>query len=159
MTIEQIVKVESDNTDKIYLYREGLFLKAYNRSAFLFLKYGRSYEAFRKSYKVVGGEVAVLGFPSSLLSSLTFEGCGLEQADEDFVVVACPEALDVGEYELWFPALKLKTAKPKGNTASAAPDVTHPTAVLRNPGAAERRRNAYSPVTTTLPRTPLFILS
>jgi hypothetical protein len=47
MTIEQIVKVESDNTDKIYLYREGLFLKAYNRSAFLFLKYGRNYEAFR----------------------------------------------------------------------------------------------------------------
>jgi hypothetical protein len=121
MTIEQIVKVESDNTSKIYLYREGLFLKAYNHSAFLFLKYGKNYEAFRKFFKSVGREVAMLGFPSNILSGLFNDNdCIFEIVDEDFVIVVCPEALDPREYELWLLTLKLKTAKPKSTTTSTA---------------------------------------
>lgn len=122
MTIKQIVDIESGNTDKIHLYREGLFLKAYNRSAFLFLKHGKNYEAFRKFFKSVGREVAMLGFPSKVLSG-SFPDCEFEHRDDDYVRLACPEALDTREYELWLSTLKIKTPKPKSNTPSAAVSV------------------------------------
>ena len=34
MTFHEIISRESQNEDSIYLYREGMFMKAYERSAF-----------------------------------------------------------------------------------------------------------------------------
>jgi len=34
MTFREIISLEESNTDSIYLYREGMFMKAYERSAF-----------------------------------------------------------------------------------------------------------------------------
>ncbi len=34
MTFHEIISRESQNVDSIYLYREGMFMKAYERSAF-----------------------------------------------------------------------------------------------------------------------------
>jgi hypothetical protein len=34
MTYREILERESQNVDRIYLYSEGLFLKAYDRSAY-----------------------------------------------------------------------------------------------------------------------------
>jgi hypothetical protein len=127
MTIRRIIEVECENTDRIYLYREGLFMKAYNRSAFLFLRYGKNYEAFRKFFKSAGGEVAMLGFPSKILPDLFSDGeCSLGTVGDDFAVVVCPEAINLREYEMWFSTLKLKTAKPRSKTPSTAPAESEP---------------------------------
>ena len=34
MTFKEIIEIESCNEDSIWLYREGMFMKAYERSAF-----------------------------------------------------------------------------------------------------------------------------
>ena len=35
--LQEILKTESENTDKIHFYREGVFYKAYEKSAYLFV--------------------------------------------------------------------------------------------------------------------------
>lgn len=48
MTFSEILAVEDANTDRIYLYREGLFLKAYERSAFLCHRHVHAFKLSRR---------------------------------------------------------------------------------------------------------------
>lgn len=120
MTIAQIVESESGNTDRIHLYREGLFLKAYNRSAFLFQKYARSFKPVKKYYKSVGADVVMLGFPSANLSAVFPDG-DFESADAMHVCVACPGEINLREYEAWLGTVEALPEKPKKETHRAAP--------------------------------------
>ena len=62
MSIKEIRDIESVNLDTIYLYREGLFWRAYEVSAFLFVTYIKEYRAIKKYYKVVQDDVIYVGF-------------------------------------------------------------------------------------------------
>ena len=42
MTTQEITQAEAENTDRIVLYREGLFWRAYERSAFALCTQGMS---------------------------------------------------------------------------------------------------------------------
>lgn len=117
-TIAQIVEAESKNTDKINLYREGLFLKAYNHSAFLFQKHVRSFRPVRKYYKSVGADVVMLGFPSGNLPAV-FPGADFEANDDSHVCVACSE-INLKEYSIWFDAVQPAPEKPKKETKRTA---------------------------------------
>lgn len=62
MEISEIIKTEQENT-QIVLHKEGLFLRAYERSAFLFVKYIREYQditmlrsQMKREYKFTIGE-------------------------------------------------------------------------------------------------------
>lgn len=50
-TIESILAKESDNRQQIYLYREGVFYKAYERSAYLFVTRVKPFRAKKKTVK------------------------------------------------------------------------------------------------------------
>ena len=41
MTFREIIEREDQNVDSIWLYREGMFMKAYERSAFFAQAYSR----------------------------------------------------------------------------------------------------------------------
>lgn len=117
MTVAQIVASESGNKDRIHLYREGLFLKAYDRSAFLFQKHVKSFKPIKKFFKSVNGDVIMLGFPSGNLSALLPETEFLER-DEMHVCFACPE-INLREYELWFGSVPMAPEKPRRKQAPA----------------------------------------
>ena len=58
MSIDNIIKNEAVNYREIHLYLEGIFWKAYQRSAFLFATNVCSYKAVKKKVKLVNADVA-----------------------------------------------------------------------------------------------------
>jgi len=69
MGIRDILESEQENT-QIILHKEGLFIRVYERSAYLFVKHIKSYKLTKKFYKNVKQEVAYLGFPQSSFSKI-----------------------------------------------------------------------------------------
>lgn len=108
-TIVQILENEQENTDRIHLYREGLFLKAYQRSAFQFHTHVKPFRAVKKFYKSTDCNVVMLGFPSSNLERVFPDG-NYEQAEDGHIVVACPP-LDERAYEAWFGIVEMVPEK------------------------------------------------
>ena len=48
MTYAQILEIEDCNVDKVYFYKEGMFLKAYEHSAFLVCRYIHDFKVSRR---------------------------------------------------------------------------------------------------------------
>ncbi|MDI9604879.1 MAG: hypothetical protein QM305_06075 [Bacteroidota bacterium] len=69
-SITDILAMEKAQVARIILHREGIFYKAYEYSAYLFVHYVRDYKPKRKYVKVAGQEVVSIGFPTSVLDSL-----------------------------------------------------------------------------------------
>jgi hypothetical protein len=67
MTISEILKIEETNTAQIYLIKEGFFWRAYERSAYRFVKYIRNFQVIKKHIKKVNQEVCYIGFPENML--------------------------------------------------------------------------------------------
>lgn len=65
--IKEIIENERDNRDKIYLYREGLFYKAYERSAYLWVHKVCGYAVKCRYVKSVKMPVVSIGFPQNAL--------------------------------------------------------------------------------------------
>lgn len=68
-TIKERVEREQSNIDKIYLYKEGIFYRAYERSAYLWINHICKYEIKKRYVKTVGKVIVYLGFPMSVLES------------------------------------------------------------------------------------------
>ena len=71
MTILDKVTLQQQDTTKIFLFKEGVFYKAYNEGAFL-LK-DRDYKVAVKKIKSVEHEVLSIGFPVSVFEKLKDE--------------------------------------------------------------------------------------
>lgn len=66
MNIKEIVEAEKKNTCRINLYREGLFFRAYEASAFALCSFVHPFKVIKRQLKVLNGEeVAYVGFPAS----------------------------------------------------------------------------------------------
>jgi hypothetical protein len=66
-----MLKSESANTRTIHLYLEGMFWKAYQRSAYQLLKHCHvDYMVKRRYVKSAEAEVYSLGFPRATLQKL-----------------------------------------------------------------------------------------
>lgn len=70
MNISEIITLEATNADKIYLLKEGFFWRAYERSAYRFVKHIRNFQAVKRHVKKVKMEVCFIGFPENLLSAV-----------------------------------------------------------------------------------------
>lgn len=71
MKLSSILALEASEEVKIYLHREGLFWKAYERSAFLLLREtGKKYQVKCRQMKATGDVVRSVGFPDSVLHQL-----------------------------------------------------------------------------------------
>lgn len=68
-TLSSILSKESNNTRMIYFYREGVFYKAYEKSAYLFVKHVKPFRLKRRFVKSVKREVISVGFPTNSLYS------------------------------------------------------------------------------------------
>ena len=123
MKIEEILKYEAANRNSIYLFKEGIFLRAYEQSAMRFVEYIADFHVFKKHFKIVNADVCYLGFPYKSFSAL-FEKKGIANFSETskFVVVnGCPSRQDFAE---WKRNIQLPTADDIRPQVLLRPDVT-----------------------------------
>lgn len=114
--ITQIISKESENTRNIYFYQEGIFYKAYERSAFAFVTYCKAFRVKRKYYKCLNKEIVSIGFPSA----------GIERyfpkekinKNTDGVVVELDNEMNINQYEKWKSSIPL-TEDSKSTTGAA----------------------------------------
>lgn len=122
MTSQDFIRTEAANTDRIILYREGLFWKAYERSAFAVCSQVRAFKTTKKALKTLGGgHLVSIGFPAASENAV----CGALECisrGQDRVVFAAPRAVDAAEFEVWKAAQPLKEAVRRTRTAVAAVD-------------------------------------
>lgn len=69
MVISDVLKLEQENM-QIILHKEGLFIRVYERSAYLFVKHIKAYNLTKKFYKNVKQDVVYLGFPHNSISKI-----------------------------------------------------------------------------------------
>lgn len=96
---------ESKNTDRIYLYREGVFYKAYERSAYLFVKHIKPFMVKKRLVKSVRREVVSIGFPTNSL----YNYFSKEQVREfeNGATVELDKKIDLVEFEQWRANIRL----------------------------------------------------
>ncbi len=113
MTSRDFITAEASNTDRIILYREGLFWKAYERSAYALCSQIRPLKPTRKVLKVLdGGDLISVGFPTATESAFL---SGLERLDEapDRLVVAAPQPIDDEAFAAWKASVPAKVPAPR----------------------------------------------
>lgn len=118
MTLQEIIAAESRNTDKIYLHLEGIFWKAYERSAFAFIHRISRYKASKRFVKYLDAKVVSLGFPDASRTKVLGDRPLLSESDDMLVLDA--GTIDAEEYGHWKDALPLIVPKP-ASTANTAP--------------------------------------
>lgn len=102
--MEKLV-LERTNLDCIHLHLEGMFWKAYQRSAYLFVSHVASFKIKKRKVKATSTETVSLGFPkSSLLHHFKQEQ--IEQIDEKHLKI-CGYNLDEQKYNSWFDSIPL----------------------------------------------------
>ncbi len=110
MGITETLRSEQENKQSIILYKEGMFWKSYEHSAYLFCKHIREYRVLKKFYKICKCEVVSLGFPESALEGHLVKipelpGEITERTDK--IIRLQSEIFDIGEYGSWKDSLEL----------------------------------------------------
>lgn len=116
MTLQEIIAAENRNTDKIYLHLEGIFWKAYERSAFAFIHRISRYRASKRFVKYLDAKVVSLGFPDASRSKVL--GDRPLVSDTADMLVLDAGAIDIEEYGRWKEALPLIVPKPAAGTSA-----------------------------------------
>jgi hypothetical protein len=118
VSIKEIMGIEADNRDTIYLHKEGLFWRAYEVSAYLFVSHIKEYRPIKKYYRVVEDEVIYIGFPHTSLESIStiLATHNILVKDEKLTKVAV-SSVDQDLYQSWKKSIDIiepiiKDAKP-----------------------------------------------
>lgn len=122
MKIEEILSIESTNKDHVNLFKEGIFLRAYEHSAMRFTEYVAKFKVFKKHYKIVNVDVCNLGFPYSNYKIL-FEKHNItrcEETEKSVVIYDCPPKQDFVE---WKDLIELPTVEDITPQMLLRPDV------------------------------------
>lgn len=98
MTSKDFIRAEAENTDRIILYREGLFWKAYERSAFAVCMQVRPFKPTKRSLKTLGGgELISIGFLSST-EDRVLDGLTRLETEPDRLVLSARRPIVVEEF-------------------------------------------------------------
>ena len=141
MTSQDFIRAEAENTDRIILYKEGLFWKAYERSAYILCTQVRPFKPTKKSLKSLGGgHIVSVGFPwkheQKHIGTLERLESGAER-----LTLAAAAAVDPADFEAWKALLPLHTpAVPRRAGEVAAADLEPP-----------RQSECTSPIVTCMP--------
>ena len=70
MTIKEILEIENANADMINLFKEGIFWRVYQKSAYYFVRHIKELKVLKKFYEIVNCEVVYAGFPDTILPQI-----------------------------------------------------------------------------------------
>lgn len=122
MKIEALLQTEETNVSHIFLYKEGVFWKAYQRSAYALLRHCEvKYLVKHRYVKCVAVDVFFVGFPETALARL-FDGDRLEHLDEKRICIALSAPICVEDYDAW-AGEQMKSALPTDSAVSAPQEV------------------------------------
>lgn len=110
MTTKEIITSEEGNLEEIRLHREGIFWRAYERSAFMLTTQVRQLKVLTRTVKAAGNAtVAYVGFPTASYHSFA---AGLEELSksEEQVVLRGKCRIDEADYQKWKTSLAAPTA-------------------------------------------------
>lgn len=101
----EILERESLLEPRIYLYREGIFWKAYQYSAYRILQRQANLKLKKKFVKAVSCEVISIGFPDVTLERI-FDKQEIKILEDKIIYISCEE-LDRQAYKKWFEVVPL----------------------------------------------------
>jgi hypothetical protein len=133
--LKDIVEIEKQRDDlakcrTAWLYRDGSFLRAYEWSAWLFVKYINDFKVSNRQVKSLGQVLAMIGFPPASMEKFTPEGAHVSPQQDGSVMIELPSSLipdDVdihilaAEYDEWknsLPIVESKIAKKERDAPS-----------------------------------------
>lgn len=107
MTLKE--KIEHENPNQIHLYREGMFWKAYNQSAFHFFRLIKPYLVKKRYVKELKTEIVSMGFPHSILDDMLerLESVSVSTEKGEKEICICLQAPQTG-YEEWFQQFEVE---------------------------------------------------
>lgn len=96
------LRYESENANVVHLWLEGMFWKAYERSAYLFVRRISGYKPYKKFVRSVGGEVVAIGFPSKAIEKL-LDGRSVEYVDSKHYILNgfTVDAQELKNFQSW----------------------------------------------------------
>jgi len=112
MKIKEVLSFEKGNISHVFLVKEGMFWRVYNRSAFLFTKHVKALKLTKKFYKIVGRNMVYGGFPDTILLKVLEKAGGmfkiLEQEERMMKLVLRGESENIKEtiYSEWFEEIE-----------------------------------------------------
>jgi len=116
MQVAKIIGLEKANTNCVYLLKEGLFYRAYNRSAMRVVRHLKPYKINRKYVKKVQQEIFYIGFPESSLETILQQAKNKswqikesEKLSDDNTEILCLTGLfdKTDDYEAWIKDLPI----------------------------------------------------
>ncbi|MDR1503217.1 MAG: hypothetical protein LBT43_12280 [Prevotella sp.] len=117
----EILEREGLLEPRIYLYREGIFWKAYQYSAYRIIQRQANLKLKKKFVKAVSCEVISVGFPDVTLGRI-FDKPEIKTLEDKIIYIPCGE-LDGQAYRDWFDSIPL-TAQPESMPANPRHTVT-----------------------------------
>ena len=122
MTSRDFIQAEADNTDRIILYKEGLFWKAYERSAYALCIQVWPFKPTKRSLKSLdGGCIVSVGFPWKHEDKHIRALECLERSDERLTLAAVSK-IDPVVFENWKDQLPLRVPAVRRTDRAAAPE-------------------------------------
>jgi len=109
MTAKEIIQLENGNLTRIFLLREGIFWKAYEKSAFAFFNQIHPYKPVRKWLQVLRGDLVSLGFPMASEDVVLKDVNVLLREDDRIVLSALPVVPD--QFTEWKESVPLVVHK------------------------------------------------
>lgn len=101
-TIQSITLKEEDNFSFIHLYKEGIFWKAYDHSAYLLCTQVRKLKVSRRVVKSCGGRVvSSVGFPIVHQEQTLPASLAIVSSSDNLLTLAAPEQFDAEAYADW----------------------------------------------------------
>lgn len=135
MTVKEIIHLESGNQATIILLREGIFWKAYEKSAYAFFHQVHPYKPIRKWVQTVKGDLISLGFPMASTDSVLKDREILLQQEDRLVLSALPIVQE--EFENWKQSVSMtlpdtgqKKLSPVSETVVTSQEDLRPAAVV-----------------------------
>lgn len=114
MILKDIVKAEANNNNNIILLRQGIFWKAYEKSAYAFCKHIKPFMVKKKYFKSVNDEIVSIGFPISSTRNI-LKGRTVLLEEEKKMIVSIDE-IDHEEFLNWKKAQTLTAVSPAAAT-------------------------------------------
>ena len=110
MKIKDIIEIEKNNEESIYLFKEGIFWRCYEYSAWRFVKQIKDYKVFEKHIKAVEQDIVYLGFPESALDIIKETNIVNKNEDNQIFINGFPGKEGFAE---WKADVWIETDKPR----------------------------------------------
>ena len=122
MKFKEVLALEKGNCSEIRLYHEGMFWRAYERSAFILCSQVKPLKVTSRRAKSIGGEaICMVGFPEGSFESICGGVEALERT-ESAMVLRSPSAIGEEEFAHWKEEVSKEggaVAPPSGNQVGA----------------------------------------